>query len=345
VSAYFKCMARRSDRDFQEPAPDKAAERDPSGFLCRQGVPNCPRHLHECAPPRVEVNPQLFSGEPQAHMSEQAENSAEARIISDSPDWTKAPTAARNSWAGRSRGGTLRMAMPSIAVEQELRRACAGTSKLPPIPEGPVSRDGEGPMASRWEGTPPHHLALPMKIAPKILPGPSTRGGGFLRSAPSAQARVQTEFAGKLHASNSLELTGDVHGGRPTNPRDRQKPARLRAVRHFGGPEKARGRSPYVRTGLPAPRIARGVHQLWFLRRRYVHLAARRGVSSRPIRRTTIFYLHLRFAQLRQGPGVGRWWLPGTRGGRQRAAPTRNPGPPLLRTSGFPRPTTTNVLI
>ena len=141
---------------------------------------------------------------------------------------------------------------------------------------------------------------------------------------------VQTDLPQRYMRSNSLE-TAATSWRSPTRPRSRAAAGRLRAVRHLGaGDSRSRSRSSTARGRSRAACISCGS-------------ATANTCTWRPARPTSQpthplddqFYRCVDVRNPAKPVEVGRWWLPGTRAGRQRDAARRATAPPR---QGLPRP-------
>jgi hypothetical protein len=131
---------------------------------------------------------------------------------------------------------------------------------------------------------------------------------------------VQTELPHMKMRSNSLDVVGDimavayqssVPGLKPAGVDlfDISEPERPRLISHFdcSGPH------------------SRGVHALWFVDGRYIHMAS--GAPDFQPRNPLDdqFYRILDVSNLSRPVEAGRWWLPGTREGDAVPPPPRHP--------------------
>jgi hypothetical protein len=131
---------------------------------------------------------------------------------------------------------------------------------------------------------------------------------------------VQTELPHMKMRSNSLDVVGDimavayqssVPGLKPAGVDlfDISEPERPRLISHFdcSGPH------------------SRGVHALWFVDGRYIHMAS--GAPDFQPRNPLDdqFYRILDVSNPSRPVEAGRWWLPGTREGDEAPPPPRHP--------------------
>ena len=131
---------------------------------------------------------------------------------------------------------------------------------------------------------------------------------------------VQTDLPQAFMRSNSLEMTGDIMAVAYQTQKAGQKPAGFELF-DVSVPEKPRSISFFDCSGA----TSRGVHQLWFCDGEYVHMAsgAPDFKPSHPL--DDQFYRCIDVRNPSKPVEVGRWWMPGTSGDRQRRAAAAPP--------------------
>jgi hypothetical protein len=131
---------------------------------------------------------------------------------------------------------------------------------------------------------------------------------------------VQTDLPHNRVRSNSLEVCGDVMAVAYQVLEPGLKPAGFELF-DVSMPENPKSISFYDCSG----EHSRGVHQVWFVDGRYVHLAGGAPDFTPHNRLDDQPYRIVDVKNLTKPVEVGRWWMPGTRKGDDAPAPKRLP--------------------
>jgi hypothetical protein len=129
----------------------------------------------------------------------------------------------------------------------------------------------------------------------------------------------QSELPHGEMRSNSLDLVDDLLVVAYQTSRPGLKPAGFE-IFDVGEPARPRSVSTFDASG-PA---SRGVHHLWFVDGRYVHLSGGAADFSPRHRKDDQCYRIVDVQDPARPHEVGRWWLPGTRDGDAEAPPARH---------------------
>jgi hypothetical protein len=147
----------------------------------------------------------------------------------------------------------------------------------------------------------------------------------------------QTEMPHRKVRSNSLEVVGDIMAVAYEVSVRGEKPAGFELF-DISKPEEPRSISFF---DCSAP-LSRGVHQLWFVDGKTVHMsAAAPGMTPRNLFDDQ-FYRAIDVSDLSKPRELGRWWYPGTYEGDEAPVPVRHPRSFNIGDAGY-RAHNTNV--
>lgn len=119
---------------------------------------------------------------------------------------------------------------------------------------------------------------------------------------------LQTPLPQPEMRSNSLAVVGDVMAVAYQTARPGMQPAGFQLF-DISRPEEPQ---PIAFFDASGP-YSRGVHQLWFVDGRYIHMSAGADDFQPHDQKDDQFYRIIDVADLTRPVEVGRWWLPGTR--------------------------------
>jgi hypothetical protein len=130
----------------------------------------------------------------------------------------------------------------------------------------------------------------------------------------------QSDLPHREVRSNSLDLVGDLLVVAYQTSRPGLTPAGFEVL-EVGDPARPRSVAVFDASG-PA---SRGVHHLWFVDGRYVHLSSGAADFTPRDPKDDQCYRIVDIGDPTRPREVGRWWLPGTRDGDPEPAPARHP--------------------
>lgn len=120
--------------------------------------------------------------------------------------------------------------------------------------------------------------------------------------------------------SNSLDVVGDIMVVAYQSKQAGARPAGM-AIYDVSEPERPRQIGFFDASGPES----RGVHQLWFVDGKYVHMSAGAADFEPAHPLEDQFYRIVDVSEPSRPVEVGRWWLPGTRRGEEEAHPLHRP--------------------
>jgi hypothetical protein len=131
---------------------------------------------------------------------------------------------------------------------------------------------------------------------------------------------VQTDLPHARMRSNSLDVVGDIMAVAYQTSGVDQRPAGFDLF-DVSEPERPKRITHFDASGPHS----RGVHALWFVDGRYIHMASGAADFKPRNPKDDQFYRIVDVRNPTQPVEVGRWWLPGTRDGDDVPAPARLP--------------------
>ena len=148
---------------------------------------------------------------------------------------------------------------------------------------------------------------------------------------------AQTEMPHRKVRSNSLEVTGDIMAVAYEVSVRGEQPAGFELF-DISTPETPRSISFFDCSGP----LSRGVHQLWFVDGKTVHLSAGAADVTPRNLLDDQFYRAIDVSDLSKPRELGRWWYPGTHEGDEAPVPPRHPRSFNIGDAGY-RTHNTNV--
>ena len=131
-----------------------------------------------------------------------------------------------------------------------------------------------------------------------------------------AESRCADRPAASVHALQLARTVGDIMAVAYQTPEGRARSRPGLELFDISVPEKPRSISFFDCSGPNS----RGVHQLWFCDGEYVHMASGAPDFEPSHPQDDQFYRCIDVRNPSKPTEVGRWWMPGTQRGRQRAA-------------------------